>query len=104
METAGVKQAAIYGREKRLHSINTGDNLIGKKTGQKLFYYYRKSIAVILFLILWETAPRLGLADSQFIPPISKILATFQAMIPEGKLPVHIFLSLRRSLLGFGAA
>lgn len=103
MGTAGVKHAVIYGQERRLYSI-LAHKIIGKKGGQKLFYYYRKSIAVILFLILWEVAPKVGLVDAQFIPSISKILATFQSMIPEGKLPIHVFLSLRRALLGFGAA
>jgi NitT/TauT family transport system permease protein len=71
---------------------------------KKLFLYYRKSIAVILFLALWEIAPRVGLADSQFVPPLSKIFSTFQAMLPDGKLPLHIALSLRRSILGFFSA
>jgi NitT/TauT family transport system permease protein len=74
---------------------------IGKKRIDKLLYYYRKSIAVILFLIFWEAAPRLGLADSQFVPPLSQIFDTFKSMIPEGKLPLHVLLSLRRSILGF---
>jgi NitT/TauT family transport system permease protein len=76
----------------------------GNKVVQKLFFYYRKSIAVIVFFVIWEVAPRVGIADSQFIPPLSKIFATFKSMLPEGKLPVHILLSLRRSLLGFSSA
>jgi NitT/TauT family transport system permease protein len=71
---------------------------------KNFYYYYRKSIAVIVFFVLWELAPRLGLADSQFIPPLSKIIGAFGAMLPEGKLPLHVFLSLKRSLLGFFSA
>jgi NitT/TauT family transport system permease protein len=72
-----------------------------KGIGTQIFYCYRKSIAVILFLILWEVAPRLGLVDSQFIPSLSTIFATLKLMIPAGKLQLHIFLSLKRAIMGF---
>jgi NitT/TauT family transport system permease protein len=55
-------------------------------------------------LILWEVAPRLGLVDSQFIPSLSTIFKTLRQMIPQGKLQLHIFLSLKRAILGFSFA
>jgi NitT/TauT family transport system permease protein len=72
-----------------------------KETGQRLFFYYRKSIAIILFLSFWELAPRVGLADRMFIPPLSEIIVTGTQMLVSGNLLPHIELSLRRALLGF---
>jgi NitT/TauT family transport system permease protein len=79
-------------------------NLDNRTTGDKLFYYYRKSIAVILFLILWQIAPKLGLVDDQFIPSLSTIFGALRKMIPEGKLQTHIYLSLKRAISGFSFA
>jgi NitT/TauT family transport system permease protein len=74
----------------------------GKKTvGQRLLFYYRKSAAIILFLLLWELAPRVGLADRMFIPPLSEIIVTGAQMFISGNLLLHIKVSLRRALLGF---
>jgi NitT/TauT family transport system permease protein len=76
-----------------------------KKTpGQRLFFYYRKSIAVIAFLVFWEIAPRVGLADRMFIPPLSEILVTGAQMFISGNLLPHIGVSLRRAMLGFAIA
>jgi NitT/TauT family transport system permease protein len=74
----------------------------GKKTiGEYLFFYYRKSIAIIIFLSFWEIAPRIGLADRMFIPPLSEIIVTGVRMLVSGNLLMHIGVSLRRALFGF---
>ena len=75
-----------------------------KRPGQRVFFYYRKSIAVILFLVFWEFAPRVGLADRMFIPPLSEILLTGMQMLISGNLLPHIGVSLRRAMLGFAIA
>ncbi|MDR3325650.1 MAG: ABC transporter permease [Spirochaetaceae bacterium] len=81
---------------------------------ERLFFYYRKGVAVIAFLALWEVAPRLGLLDRQFIPPLSEIFVTMGQMwgVGGGKsqgsqmapLYVHILVSLKRTALGFFSA
>jgi NitT/TauT family transport system permease protein len=74
----------------------------GRKTpGQHLLFYYRKSIAIVIFLLFWELAPRIGLADRMFIPPLSEIVVTGAQMFISGNLLPHIEVSLRRALFGF---
>jgi NitT/TauT family transport system permease protein len=66
----------------------------------KLFFYYRKTIAVILFFTLWEAAPKLGFVNSTFIPPLSEVLVMFWNLLITGRLHVHLLLSLQRAVLG----
>jgi NitT/TauT family transport system permease protein len=75
-----------------------------KKFSAKVFFYYRKSIAVIAFLALWQIAPIVGIADRQFIPTLSDVLVTMWEMISSGKLHIHIIRSFQRALLGFAIA
>lgn len=70
----------------------------------KLSAAFRKSIAVIVFLIFWQVAPLVGIADHQFIPTVSEILATLGKLIAKGELFVHIGVSLGRALCGFALA
>lgn len=77
-------------------------NLNEKKTVREWFYfYYRKSIAVIAFLAIWQIAPLTGLADRTFIPPLSEVLETGAVMFASGNLLLHIAVSLRRAITGF---
>lgn len=72
-----------------------------KSLKERLFFRYRRSIAVILFLVFWQIAPLIGIADRQFIPPLSEIAVTGAQMLVSGKLLVHIGVSLQRALTGF---
>lgn len=71
---------------------------------EKLSKYFRKSIALILFFIFWEIAPRIGIADPQFIPTVSEILVTLWNLIVSGELFIHIGVSLQRAMAGFALA
>ncbi|MDR1388713.1 MAG: ABC transporter permease [Treponema sp.] len=71
-----------------------------KKAG-KILFYYRKSIAVLAFFAFWQAAPILGIADRQFIPALSDVLATMWNMLTTGNLHIHILVSFQRALLGF---
>lgn len=66
---------------------------------QLLDYY-----GIIAFFLLWEAAPRFGLADPQFIPPISSVLVAGWKLAVTGELFIHIASSLQRTLLGLGLA
>jgi NitT/TauT family transport system permease protein len=59
-----------------------------------------RSSGLVLFLILWEIAPRLGWSDSQFLPPLSNVLKAAGLLWNDGFLYVHIIVSLWRVLLG----
>ena len=58
--------------------------------------------AVILFLLLWEIAPRVGLADPIFIPPFSKVILAFIHLIATGEMFIDVAISLERAFIGFG--
>lgn len=53
---------------------------------------------------IWETAPRVGLVEPAFLPPLSEVLATAWQLLQNGQLVSHIKASLSRSLLGFTLA
>ena len=70
----------------------------------KFLKFFRKSIALIVFFIFWEIAPRVGIADPQFIPTVSKILITIWQLAATGELFIHIIVSLERAMAGFALA
>lgn len=61
-------------------------------------------VAILIFLLLWEIAPRLGLVNPAFLPPISDISITFLDTIISGELAENIIISLERAATGFGLA
>lgn len=63
-----------------------------------------KFTGIILLLILWETAPRLGWVDSQFLPPLSYVFFELQKLWLNGGLYTHIMVSLWRTLVGLSIA
>ncbi len=67
----------------------------------RFFFYYRKSIAVIVFFVFWEIAPTVGILDHQFIPTLSEVLTALWKMLIGNKLTEHITASLSRALFGF---
>jgi NitT/TauT family transport system permease protein len=60
--------------------------------------------AVAFVLLLWELAPRIGLAEPAFLPPLSQVLASGWGLIGNGQLFEHVFASVTRSLIGYGLA
>lgn len=63
-----------------------------------------RSVAVVAFLLLWEVAPRIGLVDRVFLPPLSEVLATNRDLAASGQLGEHVRASLVRAGSGFGIA
>lgn len=64
----------------------------------------KRSLAVLAVLALWEIAPRVGLAEPAFLPPLSEVLATGWKLARNGQLASHVGASLSRSLTGLAAA
>ena len=64
----------------------------------------KQSIVILLLLILWEIAPRMGLVDSTFFPPFSKVAESWWGLVISGDLYAHFQASILRSLFGFGLA
>ncbi|MHB8066131.1 MAG: hypothetical protein ACYDG2_26520, partial [Ruminiclostridium sp.] len=62
--------------------------------------FSKKILGIIIFLIVWEFSSRLGLVDTIFIPPFTKVVASFYKLIVSGTLPYHAIISLKRALSG----
>ncbi|WP_157610407.1 ABC transporter permease [Spirillospora albida] len=65
---------------------------------------FRRSVAIVAFLALWELAPRAGLVDRTFLPPASEIVPTLADLAGSGRLWDDTRASLIRALSGFALA
>lgn len=66
--------------------------------------FVKQTAAIFLLLVLWEVAPRIGLVDSTFFPPFSKVAEGWWGLVISGDLFAHFQASIRRSFFGFGLA
>jgi NitT/TauT family transport system permease protein len=60
-----------------------------------------RSAIPLALAALWELAPRLGLTDATFLPPLSEVLAAGWELARNGQLVEHTGASLFRALTGF---
>lgn len=72
--------------------------------GEKMARWVFQSTALVVFLALWEIAPRLGWIDGEFVPPLSSALQEMWRLTLTGELLIHIGASLGRAVIGFGLA
>ncbi|WP_329008093.1 ABC transporter permease [Micromonospora rifamycinica] len=63
-----------------------------------------RTVALAALAAIWETAPRVGLVDRVFLPPLSEVLVAWWALLTSGQLAEHVGASLTRSLSGLGLA
>ncbi|MGV9254411.1 ABC transporter permease [Streptomyces sp. NPDC003697] len=63
-----------------------------------------KSAAIVALLLLWEIAPRAGLVDRTFLPPLSEVADAWWGLAADGQLADNARASLARSFSGFGIA
>ncbi|WP_251060005.1 ABC transporter permease [Streptomyces sp. ISL-100] len=63
-----------------------------------------KCVAIAALLLLWESAPRLGLVDRTFLPPFSEVARAWWGLAADGQLADNTRASLARSFSGFGLA
>lgn len=56
---------------------------------------------VILFLVLWQVLPVIGILNPIFFPTFSDVITTLQRLIVSGVLAKHVGASLFRALIGF---
>ncbi|TJZ73712.1 ABC transporter permease [Rhodococcus oryzae] len=76
----------------------------GRAVGATAWRVLKPSLAIGLFLLLWELAPRLGLVDKVFLPPFSVVAGAFGDLAASGELWNHASASLSRALTGFAVA
>ncbi|MEU7654085.1 ABC transporter permease [Micromonospora taraxaci] len=90
VSAAPVPDGVIPGRAGRLLGI-----------GGKVLH---RSVAIAALAAIWEGAPRLGLVDRVFLPPLSEVLVAWWELLRSGQLAEHVGASLTRSLAGLGLA
>lgn len=86
-----------------LHEEPQQPQLVGE-VGRWIGRAAARSGILLLVAAIWETAPRVGLVEPAFLPPLSEVLATGWQLLQNGQLLSHIKASLSRSLLGFSLA
>ncbi|MGV9677880.1 ABC transporter permease [Nocardia sp. NPDC003482] len=69
--------------------------------GRIAWRVFKPTVAIALFLALWEIAPRVGLVDEVFLPPFSTVFQAGVELIRNGQMWEHVSTSLTRSLVGF---
>lgn len=65
---------------------------------------FKPAVAIVAFFALWEIAPRVGLVDEVFLPPLTTVLEAFGELVVNGQLAEHLGASLSRALTGFAIA
>lgn len=68
---------------------------------EKIKKLFKSSIAIFVFLILWEILPRVGIVNRVFLPPASDVFIYTINSLYSGDLLKHITISLTRSFAGF---
>ncbi|WP_138754302.1 ABC transporter permease [Paenibacillus sinopodophylli] len=67
----------------------------------KLRKVFKFSIVILSLLVFWEIAPRVGLVNVTFFPPLSEVLQAWWQLFISGDLAEHMIASLLRSGGGF---
>lgn len=62
------------------------------------------SLGIVLFLLLWEALPRLGIVNPGYLSPPSAVVAAIFDLAANGQLLKHLEASLLRSLAGLALA
>ena len=62
---------------------------------------FKRTIAIVVFFLLWEILPRSGIVNPAFLPPLSVVLETTWQLYQSGQLGIHFFASIQRSIIGF---
>lgn len=62
---------------------------------------FRRSIAIIAFLIVWEILPRIGVVDRTFLTPFSEVIRAVVDLARDGSLWANTQASLQRAGAGF---
>jgi len=71
---------------------------------KKIAAVFYDSLSIIIFIGIWEIAPRVGWVPQTFISPPTIIVSTLWDLIVSGVLVKHIGVSLGRAILGFVCA
>jgi len=75
-----------------------------KKIRKSAHLVFKNTIAILIFLALWEICAQLKIIiNPLFLPPFSTILKTLAEITVSGELWKHASISLRRALIGYAS-
>lgn len=72
-----------------------------KEFTKKATHLFNSSLAIIVFILIWEVCARLEIFNPVFFPPFSKVVKALYGLAASGELWKHCSISLMRSLSGF---
>ncbi|EGO64624.1 ABC transporter permease [Acetonema longum] len=75
-----------------------------KKLAEIFGSSFEKTVGLLLFLALWETAPRAGWVLSTYLSPPSAVLQAIWLLLQSGALLKHLSVSLQRVLIGMAVS
>ncbi|MGF6573987.1 NitT/TauT family transport system permease protein [Paraburkholderia sp. GAS333] len=71
-----------------------------KRGNVRLSIVFERSIALIVFVLLWEFLPRLGIVSAAYLSPPSQVAVAIFKLVQSGDVWVHLGASAWRSLSG----
>jgi NitT/TauT family transport system permease protein len=74
------------------------------RLGTGLTSLARGLTGIVLLAAIWEIAPRVGLVNDYFVPPLSQVAQAWWDLARSGELLRHLEASVVRSATGFGLA
>jgi NitT/TauT family transport system permease protein len=66
----------------------------------RLSVVLERSIALVVFVLLWECLPRLGIVSAAYLSPPSQVVVAIVKLVQSGDVWVHLGASAWRSLSG----
>jgi len=99
--TAVATDPTVTRAEPRPATVPVPARRPGRRPAVLLRTAVQRSIAIVVFLAVWEVVPLVGIVDRTWLPPFSRVLASWFALAASGQLGEHIVVSLQRSLAGF---
>ena len=94
--TGGVRWDGVAGRVDVRGLARQSARLAGRAA--------RSVAGLLLLAVVWEAAPRLGVVDAVFLPPLHTVLARWWELVLTGDIWAHTVASLLRAGAGFGLA
>ena len=68
---------------------------------RKVSLWLNSHLGILVLLLIWEAAPKLGLLDASFVPSLLDVVAAIGELWRGGDLLRHVSVSLTRVALGF---
>lgn len=85
-------------------SVTSARAGLARRFGSFVWGLIEPAVAIVVFLALWEIAPRVGLVDAVFLPPFSTVVDALVDLVVSGRLADHLGAGLSRAVTGFAVA